>query len=124
MSHYDKIATSAPINRLAASTRDMSGETWEPETKSSNVRLIAPPEMKPVPPDSPNLTGKQFGRLKVIGMAAAYKNPARWVVRCSCGSYEFRRTSALLTTDVEKQRRFLCSHCDHLVEMVDLFVVD
>lgn len=65
-----------------------------------NPRRVAPPPMRPVPPDSLNLTGRTVGKLRVVGMAVERAGgQARWVCRCACGYYVLRSAAALKNAD-------------------------
>lgn len=55
------------------------------------------------------MVGKKFGRWLVIGLAATKK--VAWVVRCSCGRYEHRRTTAL---ERAEETDDACRECGHL----------
>lgn len=48
------------------------------------------PPLRTVPRDKDDFTGTSFGQFTVIGLYA--HSSSQWVVRCSCGSYEIRRT--------------------------------
>ena len=41
----------------------------------------------------PDFRGKRFGRFTAIGVSVEF--PGKWVMKCSCGKYEFRRAKAL-----------------------------
>lgn len=79
------------------------------------VRSETPLPTRPWPPlarGQDNLTGFMFGRLTVIGLAAEKTKSsagAAWVVRCTCGTYEHRRTAFLRRGN---SRRAMCSECD------------
>lgn len=45
-----------------------------------------------------DLTGRKFGRFTVVGPLATmkkYLDGCRWVVKCTCGRYEVRRTKTI-----------------------------
>ena len=87
-----------PINATAA--RVMArGESFYCRPCETTVDSSLPIETRPIPadyrmnPDFVDFTGKQIGRVKVMGLAAA--KSGRWVCKCRCGSYVLRRASAL-----------------------------
>ena len=53
----------------------------------------APPPMREIPVNAPKLVGVKFGRFKVIGLHETITG--LWVVRCSCGDYEMRKTKSI-----------------------------
>jgi hypothetical protein len=59
-----------------------------------------------------DLTGRTFGRMKVIGLYAErnpnLKQKATWVVRCSCGVYEVCKAR---TINNPKNSNHCCSVC-------------
>jgi hypothetical protein len=82
------------------------GERYRNEPRVMNVCTEAPPKIKPLPHNAPNLAGLRFGRFRVIGMQAGENG--RWVVRCDCGNYEIRRTKAILNAANFGDR---CTYC-------------
>lgn len=113
---WDKIVSSAPVNKDAAVARDGSGEHFEPDMRLARLRWDAPPPTKPVPdcPSAKGFVGIKFGRLTVVGLYAgevSKKEGARWVVRCACGAYETRRAKAIRNPINAHDR---CSHCEYL----------
>jgi hypothetical protein len=123
MSTLARIITSAPIDRKAAMVT-ARGVHWEPAKNvlaPGQARSDTPLPTRPWPAEArgqDNLTGRMVGRLTVIGLSAdkskSSNGGACWVVRCTCGSYEHRRTRSLRQTD---PKRMMCSHCDHLEEL-------
>jgi hypothetical protein len=58
--------------------------------------FTAPPNIKKIPNDLPDLTGSNFGKFTVFGLAAKSSHDgARWVVKCQCGYYELRSTKSV-----------------------------
>lgn len=114
---FDRLSTSAPMNRAAALARDGGGTHFTPRAgKVNSARWAAPPEMRPVPADMHDFTGRVFDRFTVIGLSAMTgKTGPRWVLRCTCGYYENRRNRLL----VEGTGRAItmCSECDYLEEL-------
>lgn len=114
MSHYDRIAASAPINRNAALSTGR-GESWAPSVQLQNTSDTVPPLRKPsrearANPNFQDLTGRTFGRLTVLGIHAerAKSGGARWVCRCRCGQYAQFRARTLLDGDQDR-----CGACDY-----------
>lgn len=64
---------------------------------------------KDIPKNMPMLVGHKYGRMTVIGVAADRK--ASWVVRCSCGTYTYRKTRAIRNQANDFDR---CGECRHL----------
>mgnify|MGYP000896905017 CR=1 FL=1 len=56
-----------------------------------------------------DLTGRRFGRFKVLGFARDFKR--QWVVRCDCGRYSTRSAKAVKNQANTQDR---CEHCRHL----------
>lgn len=117
---FDRLASSAPVNKQAAADYSASGGVWAPEKKINNRRWLSPPETRPVPTNSLDLTGCRAGRFVVVGLLARdpvlSKNaPAKWVCRCSCGAYETRRAVVIQNPGLH---RMMCSHCDYTAELV------
>ena len=120
----DRIITSRPVNRQAAMVTGR-GVHWEPakiKISPGQVRSDAPLPTRPWPKRAlgqDNLTGRIVGRFTVVGLAAdkvGGVGGACWVVRCTCGAYEHRRTKALRSP--KNPARMMCTHCDYMAEMV------
>lgn len=113
-----------PINRVAAQVTG-KGIHWEPDKK----RLMGDSET-PLPVLSraqmdtnqrSNLDaklGRKFGRLTVIGVAADQgvksTKGMRYVVRCDCGTYTYRRHKVI---DNERNGIDCCDNCRHLIHL-------
>lgn len=110
--NYDAIATSAPINKQAALMRDGRGPDDQIAMPEFTDHWDAPPRQERLPPrDLPRLEGRIFGAgMRVVRYHTARSNGARWLVRCSCGAYELRNTSAILTCQADHA----CQACNHL----------
>lgn len=97
---WDRVVTSAPINKDAAVARDGKGEGFEPKLKDAADRVHSDtplPTRKPLK-GSPDYSGQRSGRLVVVGLSAEIKQgdrPAAWVVRCACGNYEHRTAKSI-----------------------------
>jgi hypothetical protein len=92
-----RVITSQPINRTANAVTK-SGTHYEPVTKPTSEQWFA--DMPPVVPisrtqlDNPgwvNLTGVRYENVTAIGPAG----DGRWVCRCVCGRYVYRKTRTL-----------------------------
>lgn len=103
---WDALAASAPINADAARAVVYGYGTEEP------TLLEHAKQQLPVNANFVNLIGLKKGWLQVIAYAGSNRNigSARWIVRCICGRYEFRRTRAL-RPDVTNDR---CADCSRL----------
>ena len=102
-----RIASAEPINRLAAIVTS-KGTQFKPTSKPSNydVRDVQP-VLKPwAETTGEDLTGRKFGRFAVVGYSA--EKPARWVVRCQCGLYEFRTSKSVKNPNNDTDR---CQDC-------------
>ena len=98
---FDAVAASAPLDRQASVIRDGSGDLWEAKiNEAGQAHWDAPPlPLSAKPANQPELTGHRFGRFVVMRWhgATSKKNPEpAWLVRCSCGDYELRRTKTIL----------------------------
>ena len=116
---YERIAASAPVNAQAA--RQMGkGEVFKAKAKLHDFYEVRP-EMRPVTPEMINenfadLTGHQYGRLTVIGLAKKRGyNGARWVARCACGNYVTRSGKAILGGNGDR-----CGPCSYTQSLREL----
>lgn len=75
------------------------GKAYSPPQQSDQPTHYAPPPLRALPDDPllDDLTGMRFGRLVVLGLAAAGFDgkKARWSCRCTCGKYSTHRGFAL-----------------------------
>lgn len=119
MSDFDRIVTSAPVNRQAA-MQAQPGEHWEPSRQFTERIMRAPPNMAPESfyawkaadnRDWVDLRGRVVGRLTVVGAAIVQRHNSghRWVCRCACGNYVFSTAKA-----VKQQRRDRCPECHYV----------
>lgn len=114
------IAALSPINKTAARVVS-KGVSYEMTSKIAVPEYVGPPPTIPRHklPDCPSfvdLTGKEKGRLKVIGLMAEEKG--RWVVRCSCGTYTTRSAKSIKSIDYNLNAKFdACRECMHFVHM-------
>lgn len=113
---WDRIVSSAPLNKDAALARDGRGENYEPNCR---INPGSAHSDTPLPTirfggGGENLTNVKFGRMTVIGVAKDTRQNDRgraWVVRCACGNYEHRRTKAIRNT---ANANDCCTKCRHL----------
>lgn len=110
----DDIYARKPVDRMAAQVMK-PGVHFAPDKKvltNDSDTLIA---VRPIPKEAKfyrnfeDLTGRQFGRFTVIGLARDFKK--QWVVRCACGRYSTRHSKAIKNHANEQDR---CEHCRHL----------
>lgn len=97
---YDALVTSAPVNAQAARdmhARGVPGDSARPDEthRLEDVRNKGVSTLCPQPLFR-DLTGLKKGRLTVVGRCDTVNgNGSKWLVRCTCGRYEVRRTKAL-----------------------------
>lgn len=109
MSIFERIAASVPVDKAAAAVANGKGVHWEAKINPQIAHQDTPLPVKQFP-GSPefDLTGREIGRLKVIGYAKEQSSRHIWVVRCACGRYEHRRSSAISSLDNKYAR---CESC-------------
>lgn len=126
---FDRLATSAPLNRQAAQDYNATGDGWAPERKANVIRFDGPPPLAPITashrrnPSFVDQTGRRVGRLVVLGRidrdAAGIVNRddrgAAWAVRCNCGAYEYRRAKKLKTYTADGFH--MCSDCSYVEDL-------
>jgi hypothetical protein len=87
------------------------GEVYTPPQEAQQPTYYAPPPLRPVPsdPNFQDLTGRRFGRLLVLGLAAIGFDgkKTRWSCRCTCGKYSTHRGPALSGGHEDR-----CHDCD------------
>lgn len=113
----ERVITGTPLNVTAGKVMSI-GIHYTPDlSKSSHELHENQPPIRPIPEHSlhscQDLPGKKVGRFTVIGLAEEFnpKKNARWVVRCSCGRYEFRKAKALRNpSNIDD----CCSECKNL----------
>jgi hypothetical protein len=113
---FDRIATSAPLDRQASVARDGSGDLWEAKIPDFHPHWDTPPlPEKPMPGGTPDLSGMKVGRMVVVRFHRTHhKRGAQWLVRCSCGAYELRQTSAVKKTDDPDHCCYACQRVNNL----------
>lgn len=118
-SRLERVFASVPQGRTAGVVT-ARGTHYEPDLSGNGRRLcenqppvrslstLGVPERALVA----DLPGRRFGRLVVIGLSSEPRSfgGARWVVRCTCGRFEFRRAKVIRTADPTD----CCKECDHL----------
>lgn len=111
---WDRIATSQPVDKAAATAVSQSGVHYV--HTPAITQWDAPPEMRPIPENAPDLIGVKFGRLTVIGLHAGMNssNGATWVVRCVCGTYEPRKAKAIRNPKNSKDACHSCRNVEYL----------
>lgn len=101
---WDRVVSSAPLNKQAAVVRDGSGEQPSCGKKITQVHSRDGLPTAPVPYGTENLIGRKRGRLTVLGFYAKQvgsknqrdKKGALWVCRCVCGAQLTRRRKSLM----------------------------
>jgi len=113
---FDKLLASRPVNRQAARVL-AGGVHYKPNKKIVQRHWTTPPPLVAIPesaksnPCFVDLTGRSFGRFRVIGYLGKSNNKASWLVRCACGDFETRRSRAILNPENYGDR---CANCQHL----------
>ena len=121
----DDIYTSTPVNKTAAMVTG-SGEHFEYTPKDGH-ELISKTPLKIVPikysqrnnPTFIDYTGCRKGRLSVIGLGEPAKNGARWVVRCDCSNYTYRKTKSLngIIYGTDSVHLDACAECKDMIHI-------
>lgn len=110
----------APIDRVARRVAG-EGEHWNPLRKPGSAILTVSDTPLPVfryevpatCPGAGNLTGFSVGRFKVIGYGGSSNGGAQWVVRCSCGNYEYRKRKSLVS-ETPDEKNAMCVRCKYV----------
>ena len=114
MADWDRILSSAPLNRTAAVGTGGSDEPagFRKEIVDPYLQDGPHPTRKPqAHPEFRDLTGKRFGRFAVLGlsnMKSTASGGSMWSVRCDCSRYTLRRIRSL-----ENGGAQMCAECDH-----------
>lgn len=111
--NFDAIAAASPLDRQASVVRDGSGDTFEGKVPEWHAHWKAPPLREgSFHPGAHgmDMTGVRFGRGMVVVRYHKSHNRggAQWLVKCSCGDYELRRTSAIRNSKPDHA----CQACD------------
>lgn len=111
----DVIYTSAPVDKKAALVVS-KGFEYEPNFRKTECYTESklPLPTVAVRRGEPNYTGHKFGRFTVLGLAAKTNKAARgkWVVRCICGTYAYRKASSIKNA---ANACDCCTDCRHLL---------
>ncbi|MDK9373397.1 hypothetical protein QQF54_08520 [Lelliottia sp. V106_10] len=113
-----------PVDRVAARVTS-KGVHYEPDKKCEQGDSELPlPTLQRCELDYQQrahldaLKGHRFGRMAVIGIAALQptqkKGGMRFVVRCACGVYTYRRSQAIRNP---KNKTDCCDNCRHLLHL-------
>lgn len=114
--HYDAVFASAPLNKTAG-VAVSKGYQYNPDIKITAPEWDAPPKMRQVLKNMPQLVGSRFGRFTVIGLldGSAKGGGALWVCRCACGKYAGRKAKAITNpANAEVDRCTVCKHHAYL----------
>ena len=107
---YDRVASSAPLNRTAGTIIASVGvPDLEVSIPDHMAHFEAPPVMAAPPLALASLIGKAYGSLTVVGFVKSGK-PACLVVRCRCNRYEMRKPKAVQRGSPDDH----CLRCKHL----------
>lgn len=113
---WDAILASAPLNSTAGMVTS-KGYAYNPEIKFAGVEWDGPPAiLRPTAahlnnPSFVDLSGRSYGRLKVLGLADGIDGI--WVCRCACGKYVARRAKAIKNAAPEDR----CTSCQHTAQL-------
>lgn len=116
---YSRLAASAPINAIAA-RQTGQGEHWAPKREFTEEMLDICPGLQSPSWYSPDrlaqacfvdLRGTQVGRLRVLGVSTRRfgNDTHRWVCRCACGHFVFRKARSLKTSST-----LSCAECHYV----------
>ena len=106
---FDRLLTSTPLNTTAAKvtaggSADDDVDMGPPPIKSASPQAARNPSFI-------DLTGKQYGRLTVIGLHDSKRGSesegASWVCRCICGNWCLQKTKAVKRASPEAS----CQEC-------------
>jgi hypothetical protein len=87
-----------PIDRVAARVVNGKAEHWQPQRCRNEDCFDVQPAVRPFDGLTPrDYFGFRMGALRVLGLAAPGLGGKgrKWVARCDCGLYVFRREAAL-----------------------------
>jgi hypothetical protein len=104
-----RLVALAPVNALAARVVS-SGTHFDPIIKPHTIAhfdvMPAVKKWEGLGITDTDLTGRTFGRFKVMGYSATHK--ARWVVRCSCGAFELRTSKGIRNPNNNRDMCIVC----------------
>lgn len=105
----------APVNKIAlrvlGSGVNFEFKNTEPHREESLTPFPITWGRFPFSDGFINLKGRQVGRLTVIGWN---DDNGRWVCRCSCGTYVYRKSKAIKNS---KNKIDACYQCHKLIEV-------
>lgn len=114
---HRNVIASTPVNSTAGKVMSR-GVHWESQRKEGGAdHWKAPPPLVRMPKARPtfkDVTGREFGRMRVIGYLGRHKgknSKGRWLVKCSCGDYEARSVKAITNPNNSSD---MCVECRHL----------
>lgn len=97
-----------PVNATAARVVS-KGTRWQVGPFRQFHSEFCPPLRKELPHNCFQLAGLRVGRFIVVGYAAETN---RWIVRCTCGAFEHRKTKALQNPANQNDRCQACRRID------------
>ena len=111
----EEIAKKIPINKTAALVT-AKGVHFKPGNKINSIYSEMPLRTIPVLRGEENHTGKKFGFFTVAGKYFEKQagNRPMWVVRCSCGNYETRRSRSINNPANKNDSCHSCRELMHL----------
>lgn len=108
---FDFVFTNKPANKTAAAVLSQSGEHYDPDCVMNEFHSETPLPIEDfIGPEKDNLTGRKVGRMTVIGFLRkeTVKRSGLWLVRCTCGHYETRRSHSIKN---ERNTNDMCRNC-------------
>jgi hypothetical protein len=120
--NWDALVASAPLNKQAALDASAKGGAFVPRVKfhpDTHIHAEIQPKIRKAH-SSDDLTGRIFGRLKVLGLAdLPNRNPGRktaWVVQCICGRYENRKAKGLKDGSPQSLQCAACLYKENILK--------
>lgn len=126
---WDRILSSTPLNREAATVTSGGWENGLRKAKADTYERDGPHPTKK-PPNDPSFedrTGQRFGKFTVLGLVAddpasanaRVKSGSLWSVKCDCGTYTARRSKALRKYKGRAPFGPCCVHCERSWEVAN-----
>jgi len=121
----ERVITSSPVDKQASLVMGKATDPG-PSKVRQRAKFDTPPPCLPIP-NSQNFTdftGAKIGQLTVVGYLgsqphtkASRAKGARWLVQCSCKTYEYRSTKSLRGENTtEEPACWDCQYLNHLRE--------
>lgn len=116
----EEIARRRPVDATAARVTQPGPRGLE-IGKRGELCSPTPFPMRPVPTQTPDLTGRRCGQLTVVGLAVQQGGSgtsgvrSRWVCRCVCGYYAMRKARAITNPDNQVHER--CERCRQVANL-------